>query len=121
MALCSVGQEDGDAGGERVVPEDVGGVYTGGREAAKCNAAEIICADEAGEGDARAEQGGVVRDDGRGAAECRAEAAGEDLDFELHVSREPVENEVEVEFAGDGDVEGLLHGFIPSGCLRIQR
>ena len=75
VALGTVGEEDGDAGGGGGVLPDVGGVDTGGAETTKGDAAEVVVADEAREGDACAERGGVVRDDGGGAAKGGAEAA----------------------------------------------
>ena len=54
-----------------------------------------------------------MRDNGGGAAEGDAEVAGEELAFERHLCGKAVEDEVEVDLAGDGDVEGLQGRCLP--------
>jgi hypothetical protein len=68
-----------------------------------------ICADAGDEADARAEDGEIVREDGRGAAEGQLEVTGQQLTLYGEVCGKPVKDEIEVDFPGDGDVE-VLHG-----------
>jgi hypothetical protein len=67
-----------------------------------------ICADAGDEADMRAENGEIVREDGGGAAEGETEIAGEELALNGQFGGKAVEDEIEIDFPGDGDVE-LFH------------
>ena len=95
---------------------DQGNVDAALLEAIESDLAEGIVADAGLESDAAAECGQVVGDDGRRRAEGEHHAVGEEFALGSELLGQAVEDEVEIEFAGDGDVE-TRHRFGLVGAL----
>ena len=69
------------------------------------DAPHLIAAGAGDEAGPHAEQRDIMSEDRRGAAERQLEVAGEHLAIERDGFRKSVEDEVEVDFSGDGEVE----------------
>ena len=105
VTAAAVRQEDGYAGADGWMARDVGGVEAGCGEVREGDVAHVVGAELRGEADAGAEEREVVGEDGGRAAEGHGEGGGQELALGGQVFGEAVEDEVEVGFAGDGDVE----------------
>jgi len=90
-------------------PADARDVNAALLQAVESDLAELVITDVRLESDTAAQRGEVVRDDCRRGAQRKHHAIGEQFAFGFELFGKAVEDEVEVEFAGDGDVE-LGHG-----------
>jgi hypothetical protein len=105
VALVAVWEQDGNAGTGPGDTCDVRGVEAGFGEACEGDVAHLIDSYLRGEADAGAEEGEIVREDGGGSAEGEVEGGAKQLTLGGQGLGQAIEDEIEIGFAGNGDVE----------------
>src|SRR6185437_10505733 len=90
-------------------------------EALQRDASKIVRSDQGAEAYAPAQGGEVVSQDARRTAERSAKVRGQQLAFCRHLPGQAVEDEIEIQFAGNSEVE-IFHGSLaePFNYLRLR-
>src|SRR5579863_2593848 len=106
VAPAGAGQDHGESGLGCVANHaHMRDIDPGLAQAVESDVAEIVIADARLEADAAAEGSQVVSHDGGRGAKREGHAVGEQFALGSKLVGETVEDQVEVEFSGDGDVE----------------
>ncbi len=82
-------------------------VNTSITEALECDASKVISSDHGAKAYAPAQGGDVVSHDAGRTTECSAKVCGQQLAFCRHLAGQTVEDEIKIQFAGNGEVEGF--------------
>lgn len=107
VALAAMGKKEGDAGAGAGPARDVCDIKSGFSQASDGDFPHLVGSNLRGESDACAEEREVVGEYGGGAAEGEIEGGPEEFALGGHGGRETIEDEIEIGFPGDGDVERL--------------
>ena len=107
VAALSVREDERHTGTHALDAFDVGQIDAAFAESGKSDFAHFVASDSGDETNPGAECGEIMGQDGRGAAEGDLESTAQQLALGRHLFGQAVEDQVEIGFSYDGDVEGF--------------